>query len=269
MKVFINALLVVAFQFAGSGFVAKANDTQEPIEIIIPTPAGGATDVLGRLIAEQLPAWTGRSVMVTNRSGGGMSIGARHVANSKPDGGTILVISLDGILLQQALQSSAPKLEEFRFLAIASVSYSFLYASSKHDWTSLQDFIVAARKEPGRYSIGIVSGSPQQIAARQIQKLAGISLIEVPFKGESDTKSSIAGGHVDVGFSTNPAAMSDATKFKIFAVRAPTRLSDFPDIPTLKESGLDVAPLPITLLFLRQKIRPTTSLQGLRKQFPP
>lgn len=264
MKIF-SVALVVALSLMGGGHTAFA-EIQEPIEIVVPQSAGGPADIIGRLIADTLSTQTGRSAMVTNRPGGGTSIGARHVANARPDGATLLLISPDTILLQQAFQPSAPKLEDFRILAIAGIGHNFFYASSKHGWTSLQDFISAAKAEPSRYSIGVASGSTQHITAGQIQELAGISLIEVPFKGTNDMQLSIAGGHVDVGFISDPTALLNNPKVQILAVRASTRLPNFPDIPTFKENGIDVTPFATIYAVLAPKDVPDDIAETLSQE---
>jgi tripartite-type tricarboxylate transporter receptor subunit TctC len=265
MKISISkyiALFTTAFLIATSP--ASADSTAAKINIVVGISAGGLADTVARLVADMLPEHLGAQVTVINQPGAGGSIAYQHVARAAPDGTTILATNMDPLLIRALSDDSSPGLEEFRLVGVVANAYQILYASSKHGWTSLKDFVDAARKDPGRYSVGVMLGASQAISLRQLQKIADLSLIEVPFKGFSEIRQNVAGGHVDLSFDTAESVL-DETKFRILAVRALNRLPEMPNVPTFKESGIDLFPFLGTYVFLVPKDTPDDIAERLTR----
>ena len=248
-------LLAATLLMQQAASAAPADNNAGEVNIVVGISAGGLTDVVARLVAELLPEHLGMQVSVINRPGAGGTLAYQYVARAAPDGITILATNMDPLLIRALSDDTSPGLEEFRLVGVVANAYQVLYASSKHGWASLNDFIAAAKKEPGRYSVGVLLGASQAISLRQLQKIAGLSLVEVPFKGFNEIRSSVAGGHIDLSFDTAQSVL-DETKFKILAVRAPNRLPEIPTVPTFKESGLDLFSFLGTYAFLVPKDTP-------------
>lgn len=231
---------------ASAGSTAKASPAKttdwpkSSINILVGFSAGGDTDYNAREIAKYLGKSLGQSVVVTNVSGGGGSIAASQVKNSKPDGYTVL-LTHTSLNIGQAAKVANFGFKDFETSCMVGKSVGeAIIVRADSGWNTLQDMIDASKKEPNKYKMAASTGATTQYAAIAI-KNAGGKFNVVDAGGAGDRIPALLGGHIDV--MTN--AISTVTdyiksgKFKVLAICTPERNKNFPDIPTLKESGVD------------------------------
>jgi tripartite-type tricarboxylate transporter receptor subunit TctC len=212
----------------------------KPISLTVPFTAGGRADIAARFVADALSKNLGVPVNVVNRTGSGGVAGAKHVAESRPDGHTLLITSA-AILIGQYTLDASIRLGDFKVIGLVENTPPVIAVSGNAPWKSLRELVAAAKEKPGALSIGSVPGATAQIVAAGFADAAGIQLTHVPFKGDGDAVIALAGGHIDVNTSgpSGVRALAEAKKVRILGVAAKERLQQFPDLPTLREEGVD------------------------------
>jgi tripartite-type tricarboxylate transporter receptor subunit TctC len=210
----------------------------KPITMIIPYPAGGGVDTVGRVIAAKLTNALGQQVVVENRPGAGSVIGTRAAAKAAPDGYTILMMTTGLSLVPNpgydAIKDFAP------IGTIASIPIVVM-ANASMPVKTLKDVIDLAKKEPGKLTVG--SPPPPTLnyfGAEQFKAMAGIDVSVVTYKGTGPLTNDLVGGHVMLAFNTVPPAIGNiqAGKIRAIAVCAPARIAALPDVPTAAEAGM-------------------------------
>lgn len=229
-------LALCAAVFCG---VASAAAPGRVDRIVVPYAAGGVTDLYGRVLAEKIAAAQGSPVVVENKPGGGAAIGTAHVANSPPDGRTILLGSV-GTATNPAMISNLPY-DPAAITPVAQVAVSplVLYVRSglPADVHKLIDY---AKAEPGKMTFANSgAGSSPNLAAALFARETGIQVTHVNYRGTSAAITDFLGGRVDGYFDTLQAMEHVKTgRIQAVAVAAPQRLPQAPDIPTLDELGI-------------------------------
>jgi tripartite-type tricarboxylate transporter receptor subunit TctC len=209
-----------------------------PITLIVPYPAGGGVDTMGRIIAQKLSGALGQQVVIENRPGAGGVIGMRTAAKAAPDGYT-LVMTTTGISLPANTGYDVGK--DFAPVGIISSTPIVLIAHPSLPAKSLADVIALAKKEPGKLTVG--TPPPPTLtyfAAELFKAMTGIEITVVSYKGTGQLTTDLAGGQVALGFNTITPAISniEAGRLRVIAVAAPSRSAALPDVPTAAESGL-------------------------------
>jgi len=213
-----------------------------PLRLVIPFAVGGATDVIGRSYARFLGDRLGKPVAPDNRPGSGSLIGTDMVAKAAPDGYTILVASLDGLVLQPALRRSPPYDSRRDFTVITGIaSTPITFATSPASGIrSMAELIERARAQPGKIRYGSPGiGTSPHLAGQMLCKAAGISLTHVAYRGGAPAIGDLLGNHIELVASV-PADVVDkhqAGVCKVLALTAPRRHSSLPDVTTLAELG--------------------------------
>ena len=212
----------------------------KPISLTVPFTAGGRADIAARFVADALSKNLGVPVNVVNRTGSGGVAGAKHVAESKPDGHTLLITSA-AILIGQYTLDATIKLRDFKAIGLVENTPPVIAVSGNAPWKSVRELVTVAKEKPGALSIGSVPGATAQIVAAGFADAAGIQLTHVPFKGDGDAVIALAGGHIDINTSgpSGVRALAEAQKVRILGVAAAERLASFPNVPTLREQGVD------------------------------
>jgi len=225
--------------------LARAQDGQ--LRIVVPFSAGSGTDITARVIAEAIGKNTGRVVIVENRGGAGGSIGAAEVARSKPDGSTVLYTT-GGFTTNAALFKSLPfdPIADFTPITLLSRASGFaLLVGEKSPYKTLEQFVAAARKEPGRLTYGSSGvGNTTHVMGVLFCKGVGIDMLHVPFKGTPTNE--LIGGTVDAAF-IGPATVAQQIRsgqLRGLGISGPTRSKLLPDVPTFAEAGLQVQDIP-------------------------
>jgi len=208
------------------------------IRIVVPLPAGGNMDALSRVIAEKLSASVGQPVIIENKTGAAGGIGASAVAQSKPDGYTIL-FAIASTIQAVGLQKNPPfKLSELAPITqLAELPTGFAVRADLQAGT-LADFVKFAKEKPGDLSFGSVgSGSTGHIIGEGLANAAGIKMLHVPYKGEAPAITDLLGGHISSAFASVGGLGQYPDKAKLLAITGPHRLKQFPDVPTFQELG--------------------------------
>jgi tripartite-type tricarboxylate transporter receptor subunit TctC len=220
-------------------FSAAAQDyPTRPITLIVPYPAGGGVDVMGRLIGAKLSIALGQQVVIENRGGAGGMIGTRDAARAAPDGYT-LVMLLTGLSLGANAGYDLNK--DFAPIGIVASTPIIVDAHPSLPAKSLADVIALAKKEPGKLSAGTPPAPTiNYFAAQLFNLLAGTEITVVTYKGTGPLTTDLLGNHVPLGFNTIPASISNiaAGQLRGLAVTASKRYAAVPEVPTAAESGL-------------------------------
>jgi tripartite-type tricarboxylate transporter receptor subunit TctC len=209
-----------------------------PITLIVPYPAGGGVDVMGRLVGAKLSIALGQQVVIENRGGAGGMIGTRDAARAAPDGYT-LVMLLTGISLGANTGYDVNK--DFAPIGLVASTPIIVDAHPSLPAKSLAEVVALAKKDPGKLSAGTPPAPTiNYFAAQLFNLLAGTDITVVTYKGTGPLTNDLLGNHVPLGFNTIPASISNiaAGQLRGLAVAAGKRSAAVPDIPTAAESGL-------------------------------
>lgn len=228
-------LACVAAPLLAQGFPSK------PIRIVIPFPPGGGTEVVARSLGDQMSKTFGQPVVVENRPGGNSVIASEVVAKAAPDGHTLLMTT-DFHAINAAFGISLPydSMKDFAFVAQLTTSPLMLVAHPSTGVRSLSELIAAARAKPGTLSFASLgSSSPHYLGFEWFKQLAGIRMIDVPYKGGGQAAADVLGGQVNLMYivAGNGIRQARAGKFVAIAVTSDRRAPVAPDVPTIAESG--------------------------------
>jgi tripartite-type tricarboxylate transporter receptor subunit TctC len=212
------------------------------VRIVVPYPAGGGTDTLARLLADQLSRKWGQSAIVENIGGGAGNIGAAEVARATPDGYTLLLaspgpIATNGFLYKEMGYDPA------RWVPIALLATGpyVLVMRKNFEGSTVKDLIAYAKANPGKMTAATPGvGSVGHLSTVQLEMLTGIKTVQVPYRGLGQAINDIIAGHVDLMFDTPTTSLPlhRDGKVKIVAVGTTERVRELPEVPTVAESGL-------------------------------
>jgi len=220
----------------------SANDyPNRTVRIIVGFTPGGAPDITGRILADRLNAAWDRPVIVENKPGAGSAIAARYVAESDPDGYTLMSIT-NAHAVAPALNSKLPydTVKDFAAISLTSIAPNWVLVSPALGAKSLQDFIALAKAKPNQLDFGSAGvGSFMHFAAAMFNDAIGIQAQHVPYKGPPEALADTVAGRVQYVVSPIGAALGlvRAGKLIPLAVTGTNRLAEFPDVPTVAESG--------------------------------
>jgi tripartite-type tricarboxylate transporter receptor subunit TctC len=224
--------------------VAAAQDfPNKTIRIVVGFPAGGPSDVPARIIAEKLRLATGQSVIVENKTGAAGMIALADVLAQPRDGHTLLLCSYIDAINPLLYKKVAYKLDDIAPVSLVQKAYYAFTISNALPVNDLKGFIAHAKTRPGALNYGKVgSGSVTELLAKQLEKVAGISMTGVTFRGTGPAVQEIAAERLD--FMVGPLAVTiplhEAKKVKIIGMTSPERLPVAPDVPTLREQGTEI-----------------------------
>ena len=241
----MTALLpLAATLLLGGVLTAPAQDyPTKPITMIVPFPAGGGVDVIGRIVGEKLSAALGQPVIIDNRGGAAGVIGTRAAARAAPDGYTLVMATSGSIAINPNLYTNPGyhTLKDLAPIGLISSTPIVLMAHPSAPENSLADVIASAKANPGKINIGTPPpGTSAQLGAELLKSMARIDFTIVTYRGTGPLTTDLIGGHVKLGLNVLAPAMSNlkAGTLKAFAVLAPRRSSHLPDVPTSAEAGL-------------------------------
>jgi tripartite-type tricarboxylate transporter receptor subunit TctC len=233
----LGATLFYKAQSAAAQTPAPGYPTR-PITLIVPYPAGGGVDVMGRMVGQKLSAALGQQVVIENRGGAGGMIGTRDAARATPDGYT-LVMLLTGISLGADPGYDVNK--DFAPIGLVASTPIIVVTHPSVEAKSLTDLIALAKKDPGKYSAGTPPApTVNYFAAELFNMMAGTQITVVTYKGTGPLTNDLLGGHVQIGFNTIPASVSNIAAGALhgIAVAASKRSAALPNVPTAAEAGL-------------------------------
>lgn len=239
----LHHALLVACALAGSVPAHAQPFPSRPITIVVPY-APGATDRDARKIAELASQTLGQPIVVENRDGAGATIGANFVATAKPDGYTILYATPAVVTVAPLVSKPPYKYDDLVGLARASITPHFLAARADAPFKNVAELVAYAKANPGKVTFASPgNGTAVHLAAEAFADAAGIKLNHIPYRGTAPAVTAAVAGTVDLvlGAPGNINPQIEAGKLKPIAQFGPTRLATLPNVPTLKESGVDVA----------------------------
>jgi tripartite-type tricarboxylate transporter receptor subunit TctC len=213
---------------------------QKPVRLIVPAPAGGPTDVPGRLIADGLSGLVGQRFVVENRVGAGGLIAAEYVSRSAPDGYTLLYANTSVLAVNPALQGANTPydpVKSFTPIGFVSNSPQLLVANPKVPYRSVQELVAWAKKNPGKLNFATAGvGTLPHLTFELFRMETGIDALNVPYAGGGPALTAVIAGQADVLFDLfSPRVKSG--EVRAIAITGPERNVDLPDVPTLAESG--------------------------------
>ena len=239
----IHSLVAALALLVGSNAVAQTAYPERPIKMIVPLAAASAVDVAARIVTQKMADNMGQQIVIINQAGASGLIGAEQVARAAPDGYTIGGFNDSVMTMVPNLHSKMPwdVLKDFEPVSLVATVEWGLIAGNNTGYKTAADLIAAAKAAPDKinYSSG-GPGSPQHLAMAMFASSAGISLTHVPYKGATQAATDVASGQIPVGFQGlgTVAALVRGGQLRLIGVTTEKRLSQFPDVPTVSESGL-------------------------------
>lgn len=237
MQVLIASVAMLAAPVQAQTYPAK------PIRLIVPFPAGGGSDVVGRLVAQKLGERVGQQVFVDNRSGAGGSIGTEVAVKSAPDGYTVVLASTSEVAINPALYSklSYDPVRDLTPAVLVGSTPMVILIHPSLPVKSVRELVALAKAKPGEINVASAgNGTITHLSGELFRTRVGANWTHVPYKGAPPALTDLASGQIQVMFSSLPAAMAfiKASRVKPLAVSAQKRAPALPDTPTVIESGI-------------------------------
>lgn len=218
-----------------------AQEGARAMRLIVPFPAGGGSDAVGRIIGPKLGARAGQQVVVDNRAGAGGSIGTEAAVRATPDGHTMVLASTSEIAINPALYKlSYDTLKDLTAVNMVA-SAAMVIVAAPSGAGSVKDLVALAKAKPGAVNVASAgTGTITHLSGELFRSMANLTWTHVPYKGAPPALTDVAGARVEVMFSSLPAAMPliKAGRVKAIGVSTRARQASLPDVPTVIESGL-------------------------------
>ena len=240
----MRILQIALFGIAQVAMPAQAADPYptKPVKIIVAYPAGGANDIVARAIGQELAQELGQPMVIENKSGAAGIIGADAAAKSPPDGYT-LFMAAGAHTLAPSLHKSLPYdiVRDFQPVSLAALGTYLLVVHPSVAANSVKELIELAKSKPGGLSFASSGvGAPPHLAGVMFQKLAGVTLNHVPYRGDTPAIADMMAGHVQLGFMSIQPLIPQvkAGTLRALAITSGKRSAAMPELPTIAESGL-------------------------------
>jgi tripartite-type tricarboxylate transporter receptor subunit TctC len=234
--VFLAVLVLIGKAAAADGFPGR------PVRIIVPYTPGSPNDVLARLLAQHLQGELGQPVVIDNKPGGGTTIGSKAAAAAPPDGYTLLFASsalvIEPIMTKQIEYDPQKDFAPVAFVARTSL---LLTINAQVPANSVAEFVVYAKANPGKLSLGFAQGTVSQLVGEYFNRLHGLDITSVPYRGGALVIPDMLGGRIQV-YWPSPATVLPLIRegrIKALVISSQERNPDLPDVPTMKELALD------------------------------
>ncbi len=240
MNPLIRASVVLAALAAG---VAHAQQyPTKPLRLIVGFTPGGGVDINARLLAPKLTEFLGQNVIVENRPGAGTNIANELVAHSPPDGYTLLVNTAAVVINLSLYKKVNYELKDFAPISVFSESPNILTVHPSLPVKNVKDLIALAKAKPGAMNYSSAgAGTTQHLTAELFKLRTGTNIVHIPYKGSAPSLTALLGGEVEMTFANIPAisAHVKAKRLRALANAGAKRSPQMPDVPTLKESGVN------------------------------
>jgi tripartite-type tricarboxylate transporter receptor subunit TctC len=238
-----KAILLASALVLFAGLAQAQQFPTRPVTLIVPWPAGGSTDIGMRALASATEKHLGQSIVIENKPGAGGTIGpANMAAGAKPDGYTVAQLPITVFRMPFIQKTSFDPTKDFTYI-IHITGYTFgVVVKADAPWKTFGELIDYARANPGKINYGTPgAGTSLHITMEQIAKQQGIKWTHVPFKGVAESMNALLGGHIDVvSDSTGWAGSVDAGQARLLVTWGAGRTKNWPNVPNLKESGIDM-----------------------------
>ena len=245
----MRLLLVLVLGLALSAYHAEAQSwPTKPVRAVVPFGAGSVSDIVPRVVFEQLSTQLGQRIVVENRVGAGGTIGASFVASAEPDGYTLLAnSSAHAIVPSLYANLSYDPARDFAAVAPLGVTPFVLVVPPTAGYKTARDLVVTTKAKPGTLNFASVGiGSASHLSAERFRLSAGIEAVHVPFKGGPEAITEVMAGRIDFYFVAMGAALPQIQSGKLTAllVNGDKRAAQLPDVPTIREAGFSDAEYP-------------------------
>ena len=212
-----------------------------PITMVVAFAAGGSTDLIARVLAQRMGSILGQTVIIENKGGADGAIGTASVTRATPDGYTIILSTTSTHVINPLLNKNITynPSTDFQPISLVAQSPNILVSSQKFDAKSVSDVIARAKAAPG--TLNVATGATMHLLnAAMFKSMAGVSWVDVPYKGSGPALNDLISGQVDLMFDQLPSSLAQVQggRLKAVAVTSRQRTSVAPDIPTIAESGL-------------------------------
>jgi tripartite-type tricarboxylate transporter receptor subunit TctC len=240
---FASVVAIAAVALIGMPQAAQPQGfPSKPVRIIVPYTLGSPNDVLARLLAQPLQGKLGQAVVIDNKPGGSTTIGSKTAAGAPPDGYTLLFAS-SALVIEPILnkQVEYDPQKDFTPIAFVARTSSMLTVSAQVPANSVNEFVAYAKANPGKLSLGFAQGTVSQLLAEYFNHRHGLDITSVPYRGGALVIPDMLGGRIHVYWPT-PATVLPLIregKIKALAITSPQRNPGLPDVPTMKELGLE------------------------------
>lgn len=237
------ALCAAAVLGLSNAAAAADQYPDKPIKLIIPYPAGGTTDVLGRLVADKLGQSLGETIVVENKPGANSMIGVAQAARSQPDGYTFLLTS-NSVVVNEFMyeKPTYDALKDLKPVTLVASTPYFLIVNNELPVKSVKELVALAKKQPGDITFGSPGfGGTPHLVAELFQLSTGTEMLLVPYKGTGPAITDLAAGQIKTMFVGLPSASALVKKgtLRLLATAEAERSELMPDLPTIKEAGYD------------------------------
>ena len=233
-------LAVALGLFALASHAALAAYPDRPIKLIVPWAAGGDTDSIYRSLAPHLQKHLGGTVVIANVGGASGTKGAKEAKDAPADGYTLFAVH-DSIHSTYWTGVADVNYTDFEPLCLVSATPSIVTASPKTPWKDMKALLADAKGKPGQVTVGATLGSTSHFFPAMVEKAAGVKFKYVSYEGTAPRMNALLGGHVDLAESNlTQKGKADAGDLKFLAIASDRRSDEVPNVPTLKELGIDV-----------------------------
>ena len=237
----ICAALAV-FLACGTPALAQQSFPAKPVRLLIPYAAGGAVDILGRTLGDELSKRWKQPVVIENRTGAGGTIASAVVAKSAPDGYTLVIVA-SGHAINPYLYQNLPydTFKDFRPISLLGSSPNMMLVAANSPFKTLADVLAAARAKPGSLSYGMSGiGTSTHLAGELLKYMAKVDIVAVSYKGGAPIINDLLGGHLPLSFNNIPESIGQikAGTLRPLGVTTATRSAVLPHVPTIAEAGV-------------------------------
>jgi tripartite-type tricarboxylate transporter receptor subunit TctC len=239
----MRALIAFLLALSLPSITQAAQYPTKPVRLIVPFPAGGTTDVMGRLIGQQLATRLGQQFIIDNRPGAAGGLGADLAAKAPPDGYTLLLGAVATHSINPSLYARLPydAVKDFEPVALLGTLPNVLVVNPNVPARTLQELIALAKAKPGSLTFASGgNGTTHHLAGELFKRMTGVDMTHVPYKGNAPAITDVIGGQVNAMFDNinNSLPHIKANRLRALAVTSSTRAAVLPNVPTLSELGL-------------------------------
>jgi tripartite-type tricarboxylate transporter receptor subunit TctC len=233
--------LALAAAFSSGSALAQAWPAK-PIKLIVPFPAGGGTDIIGREVAQKVATATGWTIVIDNKPGSGGNLGVDAAAKSPADGYTLVLGQTSNLAINPTLYSKLPydPLKDLAPVSLVASAPLVIVVAADSPYKTLADVVAAARAKPQALNYATSgNGTVAHLATELFQRTANVQLTHVPYKGAAQGATDLIGGQVQLYVSSVPTLIGHIKngKMRAIAVTSAKRADDLPQVPTIAESG--------------------------------
>jgi tripartite-type tricarboxylate transporter receptor subunit TctC len=241
MKKTLAFAALFAVAAGASGATDAQNYPRKPVRMVVGFAPGGGTDIVARIIGQQLTQMWPYAVVIDNRPGGASTIGTAIVARAAPDGYTLQTVSMSHVL-NAALFKRLPydTLDDFVHVVLLARAPNVLVANPSLPVHSVKELIALAKSQPGKIAYSSSgTGGVSHLSLELFRSVAGLDLLHVPYKGAGPAMTALLSGEVQLMMATAPVALAQlkANRVRALAISSPKRSPLAPDLPTIAESG--------------------------------